>query len=344
METINRKKKSTDAFFTFENIIGESEEIKSIISNCKLISDSPSTVLIEGESGTGKEVLAQAIHNYSIRKDNRFIAINCGAIPKNIIESELFGYEEGAFTGGKKGGNTGKIELAHKGTLFLDEIGDMPYDMQIKLLRVLQEGRITRVGGSNEILVDMRVIAATNKNLREEVKNGRFREDLYYRLCVIPIRIPSLRERSKDIGRLIDYFLEMKSLKLKKNIRKLDEELLKQLLSYSWPGNIRQLENTIENIVNLNGKLSLDIFQDYNQEYRKEDKEEDTEIEFCLKEKCPKYKSFKLEKEFNLAIIEEKTIIRALNFNNQNISKTAKALGISRNTLYLKMKRYKIGE
>lgn len=336
METTNRRNKSTGAFFTFENIIGESEEIKSIISNCKLISDSPSTVLIEGESGTGKEVLAQAIHNYSIRKENRFIAINCGAIPKNIIESELFGYEEGAFTGGKKGGNLGKIELAHKGTLFLDEIGDMPYDMQIKLLRVLQEGRITRVGGDFEIPVDMRVIVATNKNLREEVKKGRFREDLYYRLCVIPIRLPSLRERKKDIGELIDYFLEMKSIKLNKNIRKLDKELLNKLLEHTWPGNIRELENTIENIVNLNGKLSLDIF--------KEEKQLDKEVEFCLKEKCPKYKSFKLEKEFNLATIEEKTIIRALNFNNQNISKTAKALGISRNTLYLKMKKYKIVE
>ena len=336
MEAINKRKKSTGAFFTFENIIGESEEIKNIISNCKLISDSPSTVLIEGESGTGKEVLAQAIHNYSVRRDNRFIAINCSAISKNIIESELFGYEEGAFTGGKKGGNLGKIELAHKGTLFLDEIGDMPYDMQIKLLRVLQENRITRVGGDFEIPVDMRVIAATNKNLREEVKKGRFREDLYYRLCVIPIRLPSLRERRKDIGELIDYFLEMKSLKLNKNIRKLDKELLNQLLNHTWPGNIRELENTIENIVNLNGKLSLDIF--------KEDKEVDKEVEFCLKEKCPKYKNFKLEKEFNLATIEEKTIIRALNFNNQNISKTAKALGISRNTLYLKMKKYKITE
>ena len=336
METTNRRNKPTGAFFTFENIIGESEEIKSIIVNCKLISDSPSTVLIEGESGTGKEVLAQAIHNYSIRKEHRFIAINCGAIPKNIIESELFGYEEGAFTGGKKGGNLGKIELANKGTLFLDEIGDMPYDMQIKLLRVLQEGRITRVGGDFEIPVDMRVIAATNKNLREEVKKGRFREDLYYRLCVIPIRLPSLRERKKDIGELIDYFLEMKSIKLNKNIRKLDKELLNNLLEYTWPGNIRELENTIENIVNLNGKLSLDIF--------KEDKQVDKEVEFCLKEKCPKYKSFKLEKEFNLATIEEKTIIRALNFNNQNISKTAKALGISRNTLYLKMKKYKIVE
>lgn len=334
METTNKKKKSTGAFFTFENIIGESGEVKSIISNCKLISDSPSTVLIEGESGTGKEVLAQAIHNYSIRRDNRFIAINCGAIPKNIIESELFGYEEGAFTGGKKGGNLGKIELAHKGTLFLDEIGDMPYDMQIKLLRVLQEGRITRVGGSNEIPVDMRVIAATNKNLKEEVKKGRFREDLYYRLCVIPIRLPALRERRKDIGSLIDYFLDIKSIKLNKDIRKLDEKLLNNLLNYSWPGNIRELENTIENIVNLNGKLSLDIFNE----------DDEDEKEFCLKERCPKYKSFKLENEFNLAIIEEKTIIRALNFNNQNISKTAKALGISRNTLYLKMKKYKLLE
>lgn len=170
---LKEKKKEnnfTGAFFTFNDIIGESDAIKNVIINCKIIANSPSTVLIQGESGTGKEVLAQSIHNYSIRKNNKFIAINCGAIPANIIESELFGYEDGTFTGGKKGGKIGKIELANGGTLFLDEIGEMPLDMQVKLLRVLQEGRVTRLGGSREIPVDMRVIAATNKNLRRKLK------------------------------------------------------------------------------------------------------------------------------------------------------------------------------
>ncbi|WDC85701.1 sigma 54-interacting transcriptional regulator [Caloramator sp. mosi_1] len=163
------------------------------------MSNSPSTILITGESGTGKEILAQAIHNNSNRRDFGFVAINCGAIPPNLIESELFGYDEGAFTGAKRGGNPGKFELANGGTLFLDEIGEMPLDMQVKLLRVLQEGCITRIGGNKYIDVDVRIIAATNKNLLQEVKEGRFREDLYYRISVIPIVLPPLRERKEDI-------------------------------------------------------------------------------------------------------------------------------------------------
>lgn len=328
----NKGNNFTGAFFTFNDIIGESDAIKNVITNCKIIANSPSTVLIQGESGTGKEVLAQSIHNYSLRKNNKFIAINCGAIPANIIESELFGYEDGTFTGGKKGGRIGKIELANGGTLFLDEIGEMPLDMQVKLLRVLQEGRVTRLGGSKEISVDMRVIAATNKDLKKEVKRGKFREDLYYRLCVIPIKLPPLKERKGDITKLIEYFLNMKSIKLDKDIPVISNELYNKLLGYNWPGNIRQLENSIENIVNLNGELSVDIIDEY---------EEKVSTNLTIDNKEILEENIK-EKSFNLEEIEKRTIINAIESNKHNMTKTAKALGISRNTLYLKIKKYNI--
>ena len=321
----------TGAFFTFNDIIGKSDAIKNVITNCKIIANSPSTILIQGESGTGKEVLAQAIHNYSIRKNNKFVAINCGAIPSNIIESELFGYEDGTFTGGKKGGKIGKIELANGGTLFLDEIGEMPLDMQVKLLRVLQEGRLTRLGGSKEIPVDMRVIAATNKNLKKEVREGRFREDLFYRLCVIPIKLPPLRERNGDIALLIEYFLRAKSLKLEKEIPKLQENLLEKLLNCNWQGNIRQLENCIENIVNLNGELSPDFLEEF----------EDMDKVITNKNNSIVSK-YQKHRNLNLDFIEREAIINAINYNKYNISRTAKDLGVSRNTLYLKLKKYNI--
>lgn len=328
----NKGNNFTGAFFTFNDIIGESDAIKNVITNCKIIANSPSTVLIQGESGTGKEVLAQSIHNYSLRKNNKFIAINCGAIPANIIESELFGYEDGTFTGGKKGGRIGKIELANGGTLFLDEIGEMPLDMQVKLLRVLQEGRLTRLGGSKEISVDMRVIAATNKDLKKEVKRGKFREDLYYRLCVIPIKLPPLKERKGDITKLIEYFLNMKSIKLDKDIPVISKELYNKLLGYNWPGNIRQLENSIENIVNLNGELSVDIIDEY---------EEKGSTNLAIDNKEILEENIK-EKSFNLEEIEKRAIINAIECSKHNMTKTAKALGISRNTLYLKIKKYNI--
>lgn len=328
----NKENDFTGAFFTFNDIIGESDAIKNVITNCKIIANSPSTVLIQGESGTGKEVLAQSIHNYSLRKNNKFIAINCGAIPANIIESELFGYEDGTFTGGKKGGKIGKIELSNGGTLFLDEIGEMPLDMQVKLLRVLQEGRVTRLGGSREIPVDMRVIAATNKDLKQKVKKGTFREDLYYRLCVLPIKLPPLRERKGDIRKLIEYFFSMKSIKLEKEIPEITKDLFNRLLGYNWPGNIRQLENCIENIVNLNGELSADIL----------DESEDKKNEILDVESKSIILNDIKEESFNLEEIESITIRSAIEHNKYNMTKTAKALGISRNTLYLKIKKYNI--
>ncbi|MVX67076.1 AAA domain-containing protein [Clostridium chromiireducens] len=349
-------KNVSGAFFTFNDIIGESAAIENVITNCKIISNSPSTVLIQGESGTGKEVLAQAMHNYSLRRSNKFIAINCGAIPANIIESELFGYEDGTFTGGKKGGNPGKFEIANGGTLFLDEIGEMPLDMQVKLLRVLQNSRVTRLGGSREISIDIRVIAATNKNLKNEVKKGNFREDLYYRLCVIPIKLPPLRERKGDVVKLIEYFFRIKSFKLNKPIPDISEELYSNLLSYNWPGNIRQLENYIENIVNLDGKLSFDLWDENDYRISEEINELES-INDLNKESKVNYleiihnenikKRFSEifdanEEEFNLEIIESKAIKAAIKLCNHNMSKVAKTLGISRNTLYLKIKKYHI--
>ncbi|BBK78436.1 MULTISPECIES: sigma-54-dependent Fis family transcriptional regulator [Clostridium] len=330
-------KSATGAFLTFNDIIGESAAIKNVVTNSKIIANSPSTVLIQGESGTGKEVLAQAMHNYSLRRNKKFVAINCGAIPNNIIESELFGYEDGTFTGAKKGGKPGKFEVANGGTIFLDEIGEMPLDMQVNLLRVLQESRVTRLGGSTEIPIDVRVIAATNKNLKEEVNKGNFREDLYYRLCVIPITLPPLRERKDDVQKLMEYFLTIKSFKLNKPIPKINDELYSNLLSYSWPGNIRQLENYIENIVNLEGNISFDLWdeehkKDFNNENIYKFNANENNNQLCENE----------NNNLNLNFLERKTIEKAILKFGNNMTKTAKALGISRNTLYLKIKKYGI--
>ena len=315
------------ARYDFEDIIGSSSIMNNVITNCKIVANSPSTILIQGESGTGKEVLAQSIHNYSIRKNNKFIAINCGAIPSNLIESELFGYEDGTFTGGKKGGKIGKVEMANGGTLFLDEIGEMPLEHQVNLLRVIQEGKITRLGGTEEIAVDVRIIAATNKNLKKEIELGRFREDLYYRLCVIPINLPALRERSGDVEELIKYFLRMKSFKLNKAVPEVNEKLYNELINYSWPGNIRELENVIENIVNLDGYMSFSLEVDMSNNYKNDEKEINDIQEGEIT---------------SLEYVEKNYIIKALRKYKSNIHKTANVLGISRNTLYNKIKKYQI--
>ncbi len=202
----------------------------------KKISKSDYTVLITGESGTGKELMAQSIHNESLRSKQPFIAINCAAMPENLLESELFGYEEGAFTGALKGGKKGLFEQAHNGTIFLDEIGDMPIYLQTKLLRVLQENQVMRVGGESVIDIDVRVVAATNKNLLEMIRQEKFRADLYYRINVLPINIPSLRERKEDISMMLNYFMKKK--------RHISDEAKEILNKYSWPGNIRELKNT----------------------------------------------------------------------------------------------------
>ncbi|NFK10945.1 PAS domain-containing protein [Clostridium botulinum] len=318
------------AVYNFEDIIGESKEIKKVINYAKSISSSPSTVLIEGESGTGKELLAQSIHNYGDRRENSFIALNCGAIPKSLIESELFGYEDGAFTGARRGGHAGKFELANGGTLFLDEIGEMPLDMQVSLLRVLQEGYVTRVGGDKIIPVDVRIIAATNKDLKKEVEKGTFRQDLYYRLSVIPIKLPPIRERKGDLPILIKYFFRIKSIKLNKPMPHIKEDIYHNMLEYNWPGNIRELENFIENIVNLRGDSSFILEEDFK---NIEDKHNFHENNIGL---------LYSNKIRTLEEIEKEAIINTVNEYNRNMSQSAKALGITRDTLYSKLKKYNI--
>ena len=328
-----------EARYNFDDLIGESDEMKRIIEYCKNISDSPSTVLIQGESGTGKEVLAQSIHNYSSRRDQGFVALNCGAIPETLIESELFGYTEGAFTSAKKGGKPGKFELANGGTLFLDEIGEMPPDMQVKLLRALQERAITRVGGEKLIPVDVRIIAATNRNLLQDIKKGKFRQDLYYRLSVIPVYIPPLRKRREDIPMLINFFLNLKSVKLRKQLPDMDNRLFKKLVYYDWPGNVRELENFIEKYVNLDGNLRLaDEF--VSADIKQTDSTAEHELETESMNETPVSPVKDPSEVVSLVELEKDAIQRAVEVYQRNMTKVAKALGISRNALYQKIKKY----
>lgn len=320
------------ARYTFDDIIGGSQ-ISNIVGYARQVANSQSTVLIEGESGTGKEVLAQAIHNYSDRRDNGFVAINCGAISKNLLESELFGYDEGAFTGAKKGGHPGKFELANGGTLFLDEIGEMPLDMQVSLLRVLQEGYITRVGGNKCIPVNVRIIAATNRNLKKEVEKGNFRQDLYYRISVIPILLPPLRERKSDIKPLAEHFLKIKSAKQGRDVEPLSSRIIEWMLNNEWHGNIRELENFIEKYTILKDRAILDIEDDF---FSDDSLERMIPINLVPKENA--------EDMFicSLNDLEKKAIQGVLKKFNNNITKASEILGISRNTLYLKIKKYNI--
>ena len=230
---------------TFKDIVGSSVEINQVLRQASKYAKSNSTVLIHGETGTGKEVFAQSIHNYSKRRDQPFVAINCAALPENILESELFGYVKGAFTGARKEGKPGIFELAHNGTVFLDEIGEISTDVQAKLLRVIQEKEVSRIGDDKIIPINVRILAATNKDLIEEINRGLFREDLYFRICVLELELPPLRDRKGDIKELSNHFIEKKSLKKSK----LTKETLEIFESYDWPGNVRQLSNVIERLL-----------------------------------------------------------------------------------------------
>ena len=311
-----------DYKITLDNIIGNSDLIVQTKRNALIASRSTSTILITGESGTGKELFARSIHNHSDRVDNPFVTVNCAAIPDNLLESELFGYEEGSFTGAKKGGKLGKFELADKGTIFLDEIGDMSLHLQAKLLRVLQERELDKIGGKSNIFIDVRIIAATNKNLETMVKNGSFREDLYYRLNVIPIKLPSLRERRGDIPLLINYMIEEYSHKLEKEILGIDENAKQLLINYSWPGNIREysINMSQSKVLTLDSmpKSIMNIDYDKKEEGTEEIRTlEELEIRE-IKKALIKYKDYKKDKEL-----------------------AAKSLGISRATLYRKLEKYK---
>ncbi len=308
-------------------IIGDSPKMKALKAMALHVAPSKATLLIQGESGTGKELLARAIHQSSKRKGHTFIAINCGAIPENLLESELFGYEEGSFTGARRGGKLGKFEIAHNGTIFLDEIGDMPLHLQVKILRVLQERRVERVGGTRSIPIDVRIIAATHRDLDAMVKTGEFREDLYYRLNVIPIMIPPLRDRLEDVPILVHYYLDYYSTVTDRSVSGITQETIDIMANYPWPGNVRELGNVVEYCVTMvaGGEITaVTLPQRIKMAHNPEAQ----------------------NSSLNLKMLEREAIMKALTVVDREGHKddAAKLLGISRATLYRKIKDYKIGE
>lgn len=315
--------------FSFDQIVGKNIKFKEIVNLCKKVSKSKINMLITGESGTGKEVFARAIHIESRRKGH-FIPINCSAIPEDLMESELFGYEGGAFTGALRKGKIGKFELAHEGTLFLDEIGDMPLSMQPKILRVLEDGMITRVGGSKSIKVDVRVVAATNKDLKSMIDKGLFRKDLYYRLNSILVALPPLRERKDDIPELVNKFIEQFCITYRSNIPEIPSEVMNILMNYDWEGNIRELKNIIERIVilvnnNKTEKIDMNFLPRSiieNSKGRVEDKKENFDLNKIIE--CT----------------EKDVIINAMKLAQGNKAKASKLLNIPRSTLYFKLDKY----
>lgn len=331
------------ANFTFSAIIGEDKNLKRALKLAMAASNNMSNVLLQAESGTGKEVFAQSIHNASRRSNGPFVAINCAAMPRELVGSELFGYAEGAFTGARRGGRPGKFEMANQGTLLLDEIGDMPLEQQAVLLRALQEKTIMRIGGDVLRPVDVRIIAATNQNLLDLVEQGRFRADLYYRLNVVQIWIPPLRERGDDIKLLVKHFLDEMSPKMNKTIRGWDEEVAVCLQAYHWPGNIRQLQNVIERIL-----LLVDDDWITMEHLPREIVMKVSSGNLHLREDkapallMPKPVSNRMARKLVAIEQEKESIIDALDRNAGNISKTAHDLGVSRSTLYRKMNEYAI--
>ncbi|MCS7280218.1 MAG: sigma-54 dependent transcriptional regulator [Desulfobacterota bacterium] len=313
-------RKRLEEQYRFHDLVSKSHKMQKIFEFAKTIANSSSNVLILGESGTGKELLARAIHNEGPRAKYPFVAVSCVALPETLLESELFGHEKGAFTDAiaqKKG----KFEIADKGTIFLDEIGDISPKLQLSLLRVIQEKEIVRVGGEKPIKLDVRIIAATNRDLKKLVHEGKFREDLYYRLNVITIEIPPLRERKEDIPVLVNHFIEKFNVELKKNVQKVSEDAMKMLVKYNWPGNVRELENVIERAMvvckdNIIRKEDIGVL-DKDEEY------------FNLPDKT-------------LRSVEREHILRVLKENDWNIQRSAEILGIDRATLYNKIKKYNL--
>ena len=310
-------------------IIGSNKQIRQLKDSIKKIAKSNSTVLIFGESGTGKELIARSIHSQSDRATKPFIAVNCAAIPDSLLESELFGYVKGAFTGASVQGRVGKFELANKGVIFLDEIGDMPLHLQAKILRVLQDKKLTPIGSNKVVQLDVRVVAATNKNLKQLMEENKFREDLYYRLNVIPINVPPLRKRLDDIEKLSYHFLNRYNESFAKNVTKIDEEVLQAFMEYDWDGNIRELENVIEYMMNVteNDTLSLDSLPGNILE-KKSDKLENIEVDELSQRVVP------------LSELEKNEIKKALDiygYDTKGKKMAARKLGIGIATLYRKI-------
>ena len=327
---------STAAKWHFNDIVGTSRSMMEAVNLAKIASKTSCTVLITGESGVGKELFAQSIHNASSCANGPFIAVNCGAIPKGLAESELFGYENGAFTGAKKTGMPGKFELANGGTIFLDEIGDMSPELQICLLRFLQEQEVTRIGGKTPVKVSVRVIAATNKNLEDAINNSAFRMDLYYRLNIFNIHVPPLRERAQDVGNLAHYLLQKHKLSSQQPFLGFTPEALNAMQHYSWPGNVRELENVVERavIIGQNERIRLD---DLPEQIRACYQPEGIEAaERRVMRPQPEDSPMTMEQT------EREVILRALRDAQGNVTRAAALIGISRRTLYRKLEKYQI--
>ncbi len=315
-------------------IVGSTQRMREVFNLVERVAPSPTTVLISGESGTGKELVARAIHAHSPRSAAPFVQINCGAIPENLFEAELFGYQRGAFTGATSD-KPGRFELAHGGTLFLDEVGELPLDMQVKLLRALQERQVDRVGGLAPIPVDVRLVAATNVDLQEAVEEGRFRSDLFYRLNVLPIPLPPLRERADDIPLLVEYFLGRFNERLGKQIQRCEPAALAALLEYDWPGNIRELENLMERVVLLTDTDTIGVDDLPTLGRRPATAPESDDLDHLdLKEYV----------RVHTAKLERGRIQRALDAEEGNVTRAARRLGISRKSLQTKMKDYGLRE
>ncbi|MFQ5602617.1 MAG: sigma-54-dependent transcriptional regulator [bacterium] len=324
-------KKQVKSTYSFENIVGNSSALQRIFTTIVKVAKTHSTVLIRGESGTGKELVARAIHYNSPRINQALVEISCASFPETLLESELFGYEKGAFTGAD-GRKKGRFELAQGGTIFLDEIGDISESVQTKLLRVLQERTITRLGGTETIKVDVRVIAATNRDLEEAMKSGKFREDLYYRLNVIPIVLPPLRERKEDIPLLLEHFVKKYSMENKKPPPRISEEALQICMDYDWPGNVRELENAMENAIVLGeGATILPEHLPFGM-FKKT--ESSLDLDF-LKNSGHTYKD-KTEAAEKLILLD------AIEKSGGNKSEAAKMLNISLRTMRYKIKKYKL--
>ncbi len=325
------KKALLNSIFNYD-FITNNPVVKEVLKVADKIKDTPATVFITGESGTGKEVLARYIHFTSIRKDGNFVGINCAALSDTLLLSELFGHEKGSFTGAIEQ-KIGKFELADSGTLFMDEIGDMSLDVQSKLLRVLEERSFERVGGVKKVQVDVRVISATNRDMKELIKTGQFRQDLYYRLNVISCLLPPLRERSEDILPLASYFLKQYNFRYNKNVLSIDNEMLKRLLEYSWPGNVRELQNMMNQAVLLCEGEEIEFlnFQD------------DARTERRKSIKFPDQgKPLKAAVEEIVSYYEKLLIEKALLKNQQNRTRTARSLEITRKTLARKIEKYNL--
>ena len=333
------------AHYTFENIVhGNSKSFNNVLDAAETASRTPSNILLMGESGTGKDVLAQAIHNASLRNDQPFVAINCASFSRELIASELFGYEPGAFTGAKKNGSIGKFEAAKQGTLFLDEIGDMPLDLQVMLLRVLEERRFMKVGGTTEIEVDTRIIAATNKDLKKLIEQKMFREDLYYRLGVVKIKVPPLRDRLDDILPLANYYLNTICTRQGKPIVFLSEAAKSLLLSHQWPGNIRELRNLIEGIISTQNCSEIDTehllrYMDFS-ELKPVNSKKISPVGANDNQNPPPADNGKKLVIRKTSSISKQSILDTLVSEGNNINKVAAKLGISRRTLYRRLHEY----